>query len=88
MEDMVVQESMGPIYDRRREHLGASDVAVIQLRRVLLDAVRAFSKGEAPLGLGEPVAYRRLAAEERLVSKETPWQTVGAFAGEATSARS
>jgi phthalate 4,5-dioxygenase oxygenase subunit len=88
MEDMVVQESMGPLYDRRREHLGASDAAVIRLRRVLLDALRDCDAGLAPPGLGEPIAYARLAAEERLVPKETPWQTVGAFGGEATGARS
>jgi phthalate 4,5-dioxygenase oxygenase subunit len=88
MEDMVVQESMGPIYDRRREHLGASDVAVIRLRRMFLDALRDCDAGLPPPGLGEPIAYARLAAEERLVPKETPWQTVGAFAGEPTQARS
>lgn len=27
-EDLRVQESMGPIFDRTREHLGTSDLAV------------------------------------------------------------
>jgi phthalate 4,5-dioxygenase oxygenase subunit len=31
-EDASVQESMGPIYDRTKEHLGTSDVAVIRFR--------------------------------------------------------
>ncbi len=83
MEDMAVQESMGPIYDRSREHLAGSDAAVIALRRLLLAAVRGFGRGEPPPGLSEPVPYERLAAEERLVPAGTPWQTVGAFAGEA-----
>ena len=38
-QDHAVAESMGPIVDRTREHLGASDVAVIRMRRRLLDAV-------------------------------------------------
>ncbi len=82
-EDAAIQESMGPIYDRTKEHLGASDVAVIRLRRVLLDAVeRVANRGEAPVALREPVAFAKLRAEERIVPLETPWQTVGAHAGE------
>lgn len=82
-EDMAVQESMGAIYDRSKEHLGATDVAVIRMRRLLLDAVRSFvEEGAPPLGLREPVPYRLLRAEERIISLDTPWQTVGAFAGE------
>ena len=37
MEDAVVQESMGPIYDRRKEHLGVSDMAVVRMRRLMLN---------------------------------------------------
>jgi nitrite reductase/ring-hydroxylating ferredoxin subunit len=39
-QDAAVQESMGPICDRRREHLGASDAGVIAMRRHLLRALR------------------------------------------------
>lgn len=67
-EDMVVQESMGPIYDRTKEHLGASDVAVIRMRRLMLDSLRSFSAtGEPPLGLRASVPYGQLRAEERMV---------------------
>jgi phthalate 4,5-dioxygenase oxygenase subunit len=76
MEDIAVQESMGPIYDRRKEHLGTSDVAIIRLRRRLLDAVRAFTeRGEAPLGLGAPIVYDRIRAEERMIPLGSSWQT-------------
>jgi phthalate 4,5-dioxygenase len=87
IEDLVVQESMGRIYDRTKEHLGTSDIAVIRMRRLMLDAVRRFeAEGAPPLGLAEPVDYARLRAEERIVPHEVPWQTVGACAGEATHA--
>jgi phthalate 4,5-dioxygenase oxygenase subunit len=81
-QDFAVVESMGPIVDRTREHLGASDVAVIRMRRRLLDAVRAFQAGAAPLGLDPAIPYDRLATDERIVPIDTPWQAVGAFAGE------
>ena len=83
-EDMAMQESMGPIYDRSKEHLGTSDVAVIRMRRLMLDSVRRFQAGGVPLGLEEPFDYRKLRAEEKIIPLEQPWQVVGAFAGEPT----
>ena len=39
---------MSPIYDRSKEHLGASDVAVIAVRKFLLNAVQGLMKGNEP----------------------------------------
>ena len=47
-EDAAATESMGPIYDRTREHLGVSDRGVISLRRYLLAQVRSFADGGTP----------------------------------------
>ena len=41
MQDAAMTASMGPIYDRRREHLGTSDAMVIRVRRRLIAAVQA-----------------------------------------------
>jgi nitrite reductase/ring-hydroxylating ferredoxin subunit len=57
-QDAMAQESMGPIYDRRQERLGTSDVMIIRTRRRLLDAVRAFAKGTPAPGVDQPEAYR------------------------------
>ncbi len=46
--DSMATESMGPRYDRSREHLGVSDTGVIVVRRRLLNAVQAFQRGEQP----------------------------------------
>lgn len=78
-QDQAVQESMGPIVDRTREHLGTTDVAIIRMRRLMLAAVRRFERGEPPLGLAAPVPYGAIHAEERIVPRETPWQEVGAI---------
>ncbi|MET8877510.1 Rieske 2Fe-2S domain-containing protein [Nocardia sp. NPDC004604] len=83
-EDFVVQESMGPIYDRTREHLGMSDVAVIRLRRLLLESLRALAVGEAPAGLGEPVPYPVLRGGEGIIPLSEDWWSV--LASEAGSA--
>ncbi|HVA24858.1 MAG TPA: Rieske 2Fe-2S domain-containing protein, partial [Chloroflexota bacterium] len=46
--DSCATETMGPRYDRSREHLGASDKAVIAMRRRLIDAAQALERGEEP----------------------------------------
>jgi phthalate 4,5-dioxygenase len=81
-QDMAVQESMGPIVDRTREHLGTSDVGVIRIRRRLLDGVQRFERGEALIGHDPAIPYDRLASEQRVIGTGEPWQAVGAHAGE------
>jgi phthalate 4,5-dioxygenase oxygenase subunit len=46
--DACATESMGPIFDRSKEHLGTSDKAVIAVRRLLLATVRALQDGKEP----------------------------------------
>jgi nitrite reductase/ring-hydroxylating ferredoxin subunit len=48
LEDMAMVESMGPIYERTREHLGTSDIAIIAARRILLNSARRLSQGIEP----------------------------------------
>lgn len=78
-EDQAMQESMGLIYDRRREHLATSDLAVIRMRRIMLASARATERGEPPVGLAEPIPYHLLRAEERTIPIDAPWQDVGAL---------
>jgi phthalate 4,5-dioxygenase len=47
-EDACATETMGALYDRSREHLGASDKGVIAVRRRLIEAARALEVGEEP----------------------------------------
>ncbi|MFN0070613.1 MAG: Rieske 2Fe-2S domain-containing protein [Chloroflexota bacterium] len=84
VQDQAVLESMGAVYDRTREHLGTSDVAIIRWRRLMLDSVRRFQEGGVPVGLERTVPFTKLKGEERIIPLETPWQVVGAFAGEAS----
>ena len=59
-QDQAITESMGPIYDRGSEHLGAADAMVIRVRRALLDAVRALAdKNVTPPGVDTPEIYRQ-----------------------------
>jgi hypothetical protein len=49
--DSCATESMGSIFDRSQEHLGASDRAVIAMRNYLLRTVKAFAEGAEPPNL-------------------------------------
>jgi hypothetical protein len=51
--------SMGPIYDRTREHLGTTDQMVIATRRKLIRAARQLrDAGVMPPASQDPAAYR------------------------------
>ena len=46
--DACATESMGAIFDRSKEHLGASDKAVIAVRKFLLSTVKELQSGKEP----------------------------------------
>ena len=68
-------ESMGPIADRTRERLGASDLAIVQFRRIMVDAVQRFRDGGDALGAGRD--WSHLRSFEGVVPKTTEWRTLG-----------
>jgi phthalate 4,5-dioxygenase oxygenase subunit len=74
-QDLAVQESMGPIVDRSREHLGTSDQAIITCRRILLDVLRDFERGIEPLGV-DPRTYRNVRAADIVIPKDRRWQEI------------
>jgi phenylpropionate dioxygenase-like ring-hydroxylating dioxygenase large terminal subunit len=74
-EDVVIQTSMGPILDRTKENLSSSDVAVAQLRRMLLDALAGADANALPPGSALTADGVRLRnASEMLVDEGQRWQ--------------
>ena len=74
VQDRAVQESMGPIVDRSREHLGPADKAIIQARRLLLEAVRTVREGGTPRGVAP--TYYALGAAEGVLPRDADWRTL------------
>ena len=72
-EDLAVQEGMGPIFDRSGEHLGSADLAVIAMRKRLLDAVAALENGQVPYEAQHPNAYHVRSAV-LVLPAEIDWQ--------------
>ena len=71
-QDRAVQESMGPIVDRTKEHLGPSDKAIYVARRMLLGAIDAIERGEEPPGVQPDYWYLRPA--ESIFSSKEDWR--------------
>ena len=71
-QDHAVQESMGPVADRTREHLGQTDQAIAALRRALSSAVELVEQGDDPPGLSE--SYYQLRGMEKLVPVGKSWR--------------
>ena len=47
-QDMAAQVSMGMVTDRTQEHLGVTDVGIIEMRKMLLDSARDLCEGKDP----------------------------------------
>jgi phthalate 4,5-dioxygenase len=56
-QDQAMQESMGPVVDRTRERLGTSDTAIIAMRRLLLQEIRALQEQQEPFAAHHGDAY-------------------------------
>src|SRR5258708_1169396 len=77
MQDMAMWETLGQIADRSKERLGASDLAIVEFRRIMVEAARAFASGAPAIGTREaPGSRARLASFEGIVAKGTDWRTL------------
>jgi len=71
VQDTIVQESMGPLVDRTKEHLGPADLAIVHFRRLMLAMARGEGAGAA--GYASGMHYRGLVARDGLVSTSQDW---------------
>jgi hypothetical protein len=71
-QDRALQESMGWVVDRSREHLGPADKAIIQARKLLREAVKAVEAGGRPVGTG--TSYYTVKAGENVFQRDADWR--------------
>ncbi|HVB04949.1 MAG TPA: Rieske 2Fe-2S domain-containing protein [Acidimicrobiales bacterium] len=78
-QDLMVTESMKPIYDHTKEHLGTTDLAIIRMRQVLIDAALGLAEGKAPPGIatGPEQDYRTIRAAEKILEVGEDWRLLG-----------
>jgi phthalate 4,5-dioxygenase len=76
VEDACATETQGPIWDRSREHLGVSDIAVIRMRQALIAAVKGFMAGQEPPHLVTDPAlnhFEHVDALQRCIPAGSDW---------------
>ena len=78
-QDIAMWESMGSIADRTQERLGASDIAIVQFRRLMIDAAKAFTEEARVIGhIAPKLPQAKLRSYQGVVEKTIPWRTLGA----------
>jgi hypothetical protein len=60
VQDSMVTEGMGPIFDRSKEHLGTTDAAIIEMRRYMLRLAKQLQQGIEPGILQQPDAFQAI----------------------------
>src|SRR5258708_33757919 len=64
MQDASIQESMGAIQDRTKEHLCATDRGIVMTRKIMLRAAKAAAEGgPVPAPAPEPQPRRSASVE-------------------------
>ncbi|MEI7804112.1 MAG: Rieske 2Fe-2S domain-containing protein [Hyphomicrobiales bacterium] len=78
-QDIAMWETMGPIADRTKEQLGASDLAVVEFRRIMVDAARAMREKGIAIGRTEPhIPHATISSFEGMLPKNANWRNAGA----------
>jgi phthalate 4,5-dioxygenase len=78
-QDLMVTESMGPIYDRSTEQLGQLDKAVIRMRRILLGSAKDLQNdGTPPPALAAPGHdFTAIRAADKVLEDGEDWRHLG-----------
>jgi hypothetical protein len=72
-QDMSIQESMWPMVPRWREHLGTTDKAIIEFRKLVMGLARDLLEGVEPEFPHRPEAYRVRSAAIT-IGKDIHWE--------------
>lgn len=73
-QDLAMWVTMGAIADRSNDRLGASDLAIVEFRSNMLEAVQAFQEGKPAIGTGDLSIPTSDCAYQAIVSKTVDWR--------------
>ena len=78
-QDAAIQNSQGKIVDRSIEHLGPTDVGIIEFRKLMLQLAKALKNGQIPISSKSPekyavqcggmVAHRDISLEDAMLTR-------------------
>jgi hypothetical protein len=76
-QDLMVTESMGPIYDRTQEHLGSTDRAISRMRHILISAAKGLAEGKEPPAVAAGLDFRSIRGAEKILEPGEDWRLLG-----------
>lgn len=75
-QDIAMWMTMGPVAERWLERLGASDLAVVEFRKQMVDAVQTFAAGGAAIGTGADRVSTATCSLQAVLPKTTDWRDI------------
>jgi phenylpropionate dioxygenase-like ring-hydroxylating dioxygenase large terminal subunit len=73
-QDMAAQVSMGAITDRTKERLGVTDVGIIEMRKLLLNAAKDLCEGKVPAEAVNPEAFEGVCGSSFVRPTSVPFE--------------
>jgi phthalate 4,5-dioxygenase oxygenase subunit len=77
-QDIAMWVTMGPIADRSNDRLGASDLAIVEFRRQMIEAVQGFAAGKPAIGAGDLRIPASICSFQSIIPKTTDWRDFAA----------
>ena len=74
-QDVLVTETMGSNF-RSLEHWGTTDVALVRMHMILIEAARDLAAGKEPPAVGD-LDYRSIRGVEKVLEPGEDWKTLG-----------
>ena len=75
-EDIIMWVSMGSRVQRHTDVLGASDLAIVEFRRLMTDAAQKVAEGGRAIGTDSTELQATIASHEGVYPKEVDWRTL------------
>ena len=75
-QDIAMWVSMGARVERHTDILGASDLAIVEFRRLMADAAKKVAEGGDAIGADHRIPQATIASLEGVYPKETDWRTL------------
>lgn len=77
-QDIIMWTSMGSIVDRTSELLGASDIAIVEFRQLMVEAAKSVSDGQPAIGTRDrKTRYCNIASYQGIIEKTDDWRNYG-----------
>lgn len=73
-QDIAMWLTMGPIADRTLDRLGASDLAIVEFRKLMVQAVQDFKQSGTAIGTGSQRISSAVCSFQDVIPKTTDWR--------------